>query len=286
MKKFIKILFLYFVAFCLINFSFYYLLMQFDWNAISIHEQKTINNQDLDVLFLGNSLSQDGFDIDLLASKGIQAYNFAFGGASLATSYAQMVNFFGRNNKAEIVILGVGDYMENFKKSSYVDKRYLFFQEGFYSNIFLRTFIVFKGYHINLIKLLLSPAHRKASLYKGHLRIGHIMQDNTRPVMNKVLNFHDIRNNIEIMKMKVLCDSLGVKFTVVNIPGQINTRNFSEMVSNDSGELEIINMNCHNCVWYLNPKKDWTGNSHLNQFGARKFTSEFFEIYLAGKLSY
>ena len=67
------------------------------------------------------------------------------------------------------------------------------------------------------------------------------------------------------------------------MPGYRNTQNVQKMgpieisLENDS-KAKLFNFNSVEFCSIFDSNKDWIGNSHLNEFGAEKFTIEFIRV--------
>jgi hypothetical protein len=79
-----------------------------DYSEPKLLESLTFHGKQLDIAFLGNSLTLEGVSPQVIDSRlGISSYNFALGGASLLESEFQLRHYLAGNPPPRLVALGV-----------------------------------------------------------------------------------------------------------------------------------------------------------------------------------
>ena len=140
------------------------------------------------------------------------------------------------------------------------------------------------------LKKLVSKDHRDAKLILGQLRIKRKVSDNTsnKKKLKTKMSYEDYKGAKYLFKIDSLCKTNDIELIVIEMPGYKKTQNNipigpnTIIYSNDS--LQIYNFNNRRlCKELFNDKNDWLGNSHLNEFGARKLTDYIFKSILKGK---
>ena len=74
-----------------------------------------------------------------------------------------------------------------------------------------------------------------------------------------------------------------LKLIIIEMPGIKSTQNLSEVGPNElhfeNGQTAtLFNLNSRDFCTIFDSEKDWIGNSHLNEYGAIKFTTEILGI--------
>jgi hypothetical protein len=77
--------------------------------------------------------------------------------------------------------------------------------------------------------------------------------------------------------MAYLCSQNNIDFIIIELPGVNETQNRSaigpyNLVVNDQDSVVLYNFNSYEFCRFIDPEKDWAGLSHLNKYGAMKFT--------------
>jgi hypothetical protein len=76
-----------------------------------------------------------------------------------------------------------------------------------------------------------------------------------------------------------LCNQNGIELLILELPGYKVTQNLTKigphMIHFNNGySAKLYNFNSKNFCTIFDSNIDWIGNSHLNEFGATKFTKE------------
>lgn len=83
-----------------------------------------------------------------------------------------------------------------------------------------------------------------------------------------------------------MCKSKQISFYALGMPGYRSTQNqiptgLDHLKIENNNILHFINLNNTDfCKETFNTQKDWLGNSHLNEYGARKLTKYLYNNYL------
>ncbi len=272
-KKTILFLFLFIAS----NFIYLIILQKTDWNYKKRIDALTLDAPDNDIIVIGNSLAMDGIDTELLSQNGYQSYNLSLGGSSLRTNYIQLNEYLTLyEKKPKCVILGLGSYLNDFEKETihpiveYTQKdREVSFRD--------LPMLKFRWLFKELLKKLVSKAHREASLKYGQLRFKKQVPDNTALDHNNDFPIDRYKSAPFIYDIIDLCSDYDIELIIVEMPGLKKTRHkkrFNCMLLdevNNNGLLLDYN-NFSDCEIF-DDQKDWIGDSHLNAYGAKKMTT-------------
>ena len=286
MNRFIKnsLFFLLFFAFffTLVNLIYLGLLVSTDEGFKKRLQSLKFDDPDFELLVLGTSFAEYGIDTEYLTTNGIKSFNLALAGNSFETSYIQLNEYLTQySHRPDYVLLVFNSYKEPTDSDiiePIIEATMLDYKYGLKDAPILR----FTWLGTEMIKKLLSHKHRKARLVYGQVKFEKSNPDNTA--------YDDIILNPEIIESRSwggeiakLCDNNGIKLILVEIPGFRDTQNISEI-----GPYEINFINGHSSILYnfnsqefckiFDSKKDWIGRSHLNEFGAEKFTKELLDM--------
>lgn len=267
--------------FIVINVLYLALLVYTDWNFKKRIESLSFKNPGYELLVLGNSLAMDGFDTELLTSYGLKSYNLAIGGSSIKTNYVQLNEYLTKNEKKpKYVILGLGSYMSSSEDGT-VHPIVEFTMGG---HRFTRNdlpIVKFQWLGVEFAKKIISSNHRNARLSYGQLKFQKKVPDSTK-YTNRALNIKYYQNSYYIAEIAKICIENGIEFIIIEMPGYFNTQNQSEIgpteLSLENGcMVNLYNFNSKDFCEMFNSDEDWIGNSHLNEYGAVKFTKEVFK---------
>lgn len=287
MKKFAikSLLFaLYFVMFfVIINAIYLGLLVNTDEGFKKRLQSIRFDNPDFELLVFGTSFAEYGIDTELLTSKGIKSFNLALGGNSLQTSYIQLEEYISNySHKPKYVLLVFNSYREAPDKENVseieplVETTMKDYKYGLKDAPVLR----YTWLGTEMIKKVLSRKHREARLSFGQVKFEKCTPDHSE-YKNIYLNTQAITASVWISKMAEFCKQEGIDLMLIEIPGFKETQNLSEIgpyelqFSNGS-TARLYNFNSREFCKTFESDKDWIGNSHLNESGAQKFTSELF----------
>ena len=289
MKKFtIKALLfaLYFVMFFVMTNAIYLgLLVRTDEGFKKRLQSLRFDNPDFELLVFGTSFAEYGIDTELLTSKGVKSFNLALGGNSLQTSYIQLEEYISNySHKPKYVLLVFNSYREAPDKENIseieplVETTMKDYKYGLKDAPILR----YTWLGTEMIKKLLSRKHREARLSYGQVKFEKCTPDNTG-YKDIYLNTQAITYSVWIEKMAELCKREGIKLMLIEIPGFKETQNLSdvgpfELQFSNGSAATLYNFNSREFCKTFDSHKDWIGNSHLNEFGAHKFTEELFNV--------
>lgn len=286
MRKFLIQLFLFIVFFtvffALLNALFLGIIVSTDLDFKKRLETVKFENPDYELLVLGASTAFDAFDTELLTLNRIKSYNLALGGNSIKTSYVQLTEYLVRSSKMpQYVILGLNSYEERFDNDNIHPIVEVTMKDHKFS-INDAPILKFKWLGFEFLKKMVSSKHRQARLSYGQLKFQKIIPDDT-DYGEPSFNLDKFHSAIWIEEIAKLCHENNIDFIMVEQPGYRRTQNTSEIgphyILFDNGyTAPLYNFNNRNFCLIFNSEKDWIGNSHLNEFGAAKFTQELIKI--------
>jgi len=265
-----------------LNYAYLEILKITDWSISKVSKEVDFKDKDFDYLFLGASLTLDGIDSRLLTKNGFKSYNLGLGGASLKTTYIQLIHYLNNNKKPKTVILGIGSLSKSYKE--YKETRisqsveYFYFKNDIsFENLPL---VKFRGAALENLKMVVSKDHREAEIVEGQLRIKKKVKDNTKYQKNLDHEIHisDYKGAVHLFKIDSICKSRGIKFFVIEMPGFKKTQNNipigpHKLADKNHDTVVLYNLNNKDLVSNLiDSDNDWLGNSHLNEYGAIKLT--------------
>lgn len=269
---------LFALFFFILNAIFLGLIAYTDWDFKKRMESLNFEKPDFDLLVFGNSLALDGIDTEFLTKNGIRSYNLSIGGSSVRTSYIQLCEYLAKyEKKPKYVLYGSGSYLGDLKEEE-IHPIVEFTMDNYKFRINDIPIIKFKWLGLELLKKVISSEHRSAELSYGQLKFKKKTPDSTI-LKDLLLNKDYYQDSEYLSEIAELCSQNGIEFIVIEMPGFKNTRN-----SNDTGPFILDFKNGHS-AWMFNlnsrdfckifdSKEDWIANSHLNEYGARKFTNE------------
>ena len=282
MKKFIRRSLFYILIFIAFNLVFLITVVSTDWNFRKRIEAITFNNPDFDLLVLGNSLAMDAIDCSLMSSVGIKSYNLAIAGASVRTNYIQLSEYLQYySEKPSCVLLALGSFGDDFADEvihpivevTMKDHRF---------RISDLPISKFEWLGVQFLKKVVSSKHRQARIVNGQLKFQKVVPDNTE--FNELyFDTQLFKSSIWIEKIAGLCDQNGINLIVIELPGYRHVQNMSEVgpytISfNNEVLYNLYNFNSREFCRMFDSGNDWIGNSHLNEYGAIKFTGELIKI--------
>jgi len=269
--------------FILVNFLFVKLLKYTDLDFIKIHESLNFKSPDFDLLIFGTSFAEYGIDAELLTSHGIKSYNLSISGNTAKTSYLQLNDYMARYSKRPLYIILAINSLKELEESEIIQPVFEVTMKDF--NYSFTDAPIFKfGYlGTEFIKKLLSSKHRKARLSYGQIKFAKSNPDDT--VIDKLfLNIQEIESNHGIGKIAELCRKNDIQMIIIDMPGFKEVQNLSEtgpyiLQFPNSSYATLYNFRSHNFCKIFDSNKDWIGESHLNEYGAAKFTKELVKFF-------
>lgn len=281
-------IFLFTTILVLFNFLYLEYLKKYDLELSKGIRISNMKNEDFDCVILGNSVVLDAIDAEYLTQNGVSAYNFALGGANMEASYIQLSKFI-QHNKTKCVLLGLSPG-RNYKAfippplHPVIEYSYDLMDKW---NIRSIPVIKFQWLAIEAFKKVISKDHRNAKIVLGQLRTDKTIPDNTSYLdqAKKHISIDDFVKAVYLFKIDSLCDANDINFLLIDMPGYKDTQNdipFGlHVLRKDDIEINYINFNNKQfCAETFDSQSDWLGNSHLNQYGAKKLTEHLYREYV------
>jgi hypothetical protein len=242
-------------------------------------EYTNFENPDFDILILGNSLALDGFDTEYMSERGFSSYNLAIGGASIRTSIIQLQEYLDLySHKPGIAIIGLGSFLDTFK-SEQVHPVVDFSGKNWDYEIDDLPMLKFKWMFKGLLKKIVSPHHREARLVLGQLKFAKTIPDISKEDPDNPFLLERYTESLLIQELIDLCTEHNIRLYIVEMPGYKNTRHEKQfdyyIIDKESSNGILLDYNTFEFGRIFNDNTDWVGNSHLNVYGARKFTEAF-----------
>jgi hypothetical protein len=270
------------IFFVLINVIYLGIIASTDWDFIKRLESLKFNNSDYKLVVLGASISSDAFDTELLTTNGIKSYNLAIGGSSIRTNYVQLNEYLTICSKRpQYIVLGINTKLESFDDEGIHPIVEVTMKDHKYS-LKDTPILKFKWLGFEFLKKIVSKNHREAKLSYGQIKFEKTNPDKT--------NFHEssldtlkIISSYWIGELARLCNENGMALLILEMPGYKETQNLSEIGPhilhfNNGVSANLYNFNSKDFCSIFDSESDWIGNSHLNEFGAKKFTKELINI--------
>lgn len=282
MKKFLIRLLIYASFFVLINVLYFVIIAFTDWDFRKRTESLKFENPDFELLVLGASLAMDAIDCELLTSNGIKSYNLAIGGSSIKTNYIQLNEYLTKySKKPRYVVLGLGTYAGPFNDER-IHPIVEFTMKGHKYGVNDLPILKFKWLGVQFLKKIVSSNHRKAKISLGQLKFQKIVTDKS-DYNGSFLNLHEFRSSHWIGEIAKLCNQNGIELIILEMPGFKKTQNLSEfgpylLSFNNGYSANLYNYNSKDFCIIFDADHDWIGNSHLNEFGAIKFSKELIKV--------
>ncbi|MCH8903118.1 MAG: hypothetical protein IIA45_04305 [Bacteroidetes bacterium] len=279
---------------------------------VKVKEILSFNNRDYDVLYMGNSLMQQGVMPTIMDSiLNCKSYNMAIGGASIPTMEMLLRNYLKNNSKPKLIIYNIFvnaklqndrirptvfdglskevrmeyySYLSSnkIKKAPYI-KSFYFLSSKKYSDwlsvIIRECYLVFKFKNSLLCffnKLL--GGHK----YDFNFNSGHLSTKVTCRNMDSH-ELHHAGNNITALSSLInFCNKQKISIKFVELP---NHEAFNKTVLNRNEILKELHQvqDISNNFYTLNyPNKyagiDWSSKNHLNDRGAIKLSNELAQV--------
>jgi len=205
----------------------------------------------------------------------------AIGGATVRTSFVQLDEYLTKHStKPKYVILGLNSTHEEFDIETIHPIIEVSMQGHKYSLNDI-PILKFKWLGIEFLKKVISSKHRQARLSYGQLKFQKVISDDTRYKVN-YLNTGKFTSSKWINEIAKLCCQNNIVLYILELPGYKELQNSSDvgpynLVFNSECYTKLYNFNSKDFCEIFDPNKDWIGNSHLNEFGAKKFTETLLE---------
>jgi hypothetical protein len=273
---------LYFLLFSVIvNGIFLLVIAKTDWDFIKRLESMRWEDPRYDALILGTSLSEYGVDAELMTSKGIPTFNLSMVGSSLKTNYVQLNEYLAKYPyKPKYVILAVNAYLEEFNQEG-IQPVVEFTMKGHRYGFKDVPISKFNWAGTELLKKLVNSHYRKLEVTLGQKRNTTADYDHSG-YQESYLDVDKYQNSKWLGEIARICDENGVTFIAVEIPGFKETQNLSGVGPtllhfSNGHSAYLYNFNAQDFCSDLDIEEDWCGLSHLNKYGAVKFTEALLE---------
>ena len=278
MKIFLKNITVFISIFLLVNFVYYLLIVFTDLNFKKRIESLNFRNPDYEVLVIGNSMASDAFDTELMTKNGLKSFNLSIPGSSLKTNLIQLQEYIDKyKTKPKYVILGIGSYMGTFDMDEIHPIVDFTMSNHQYSYKDL-PLVKFQWLMLEMAKKIVSSAHRNATLINGQIRFQKARPDLT-DYSDRKFDIGYYENSRYTAEIAQVCTENDIKLIVIEMPGFKDTRTDDKLgpyqLNFKNGfKAEFYYFNSKKFGEIFNPKSDWIGNSHLNEYGGEKFTIE------------
>jgi hypothetical protein len=292
MKKLIKssLLFvLFFTGFTIVVNTCYFLIIAgTDWDFRKRIESLTLKNPDFEILVMGNSLPEYGIDTELLTSKGIKSYNLSIIGNSDQTSYIQLMEYLSMySDKPHTILYGVAAYEDAFYNKG-IHPIVDFSMKGHKYGIRDVPLFKFRWFGVEFLKKIISRSHRQTEISLGQIKSPRVIPDGSVHGSSPLL-VKTIGNSYWIGQMAQLCRENGINLLIIEMPGMKETQNDSvvgpqPVVFENHDTVQLYNFNSREFCGLFDANKDWCGLSHLNMYGASKFTNELYDYLIREKI--
>jgi len=246
-------------------------------------ESMKFEDPDFDLLVIGASTSFDAFDTELLTANGIKSYNLAMGGSSVKANYIQLMEYMDMyKRKPEYVILGLNAPLMQTFDDEVVNPIIEVTMEDHKYCLNDAPILKFKWLGFEFLKTLVSENHREAKMVLGQLKFQKNIPDQTS-YRDLELDFNKYESSFWIGEVVRLCDENDIELIIIEMPGYKVTQNLTETgphtISFSNGyTANLYNFNSQEFSSVFDSNSDWVGNSHLNEFGAIKFTNEIIRL--------
>jgi hypothetical protein len=287
MKKFVKYsLFfaLFFTLFTIvINTVYLGIIASTDWDFVKRRESLKFKNPDFKLLVLGSSLAEYGIDTELLTNQGIKSFNLSLVGSSVKTYYVQLDEYLSKySKKPEYVLIAVNSYMEQFDQIGIQPVVDFTMKDHKYG---LKDIPIskFNWAGMEIVKKILKRKYNKAYVSYGQKKTIEIVPDNSQYNNDLSLDIEKFESAYWMGEIAKLCNEHRINLIIADIPGIKETQNLSgigpyKLNFSNGHSVFMYNFNNQEFCKFIDVDLDWCGRSHLNKFGAAKFTSEIVNI--------
>lgn len=264
------------------------LALKFDPNEPKAVDVLKLKNKDYDILFMGNSVPQQGINPAVIDSLlNVNSYNMATGGGSILENELVLRNYLISNEKPKLIVYGIfvneiswggslrPTFRYNFDKS--VRKYYQAKTNKTTTKRDLSThlnIVPLYRYRVALehaLKFIIDPKGRNYTYYKGFLRTQVV-----KKVPEKLPEHKAGINEAGYRSFMDFTESHGIKTLIVELP---NSKSFNKATIGRDSVLQIIKTKSdfgfvsfnHNIEQYT--PEMWQGLNHFNIKGANKFSA-------------
>ncbi len=279
-----------------------FVVMKLDFTEPKVAELMRMRDAKHDILYLGNSLTLQGFNPRVVDEVlGTKSHNMAMGGASYITMELLLRHYLERNHRPRLVIYGV---VPNRPADGHSVRPSVLHelspQLREYSDAYLQRCSVESTWLLNLMNRVplfhyrIAPERLLKYLIGGNARVprheaGHLMVSFSA-AQPKTMKPHKAGITEEGLKSFVACcEEQDIDVLFVELP---NWKAFNESVEGREKVMTILHEHLDGRYPFVslnNDKEladyvasDWAGANHFNAQGAEKFSRKF-ASYLAGE---
>jgi hypothetical protein len=291
MTKFIKKCFWFLALLLLMNMLYLGLLLNNSPSFKKVYNVSNFQNQNYEILVLGNSMALDGIDAGYLASKGIKTYNMAIAGSHVSNSLLLLEDYLKHNAKPKMVMIGLSSSIGRgyLNPVAYKNPEVTFFYEpSLKENVINPPLLNFQWLAVDMFKILVSKEHRNAAMVLGQWKTKRMIPDYSVYINPKIpkLNY----TNPYLEKIISICEAKGINVILTELPASNSNRNslpFEYQVSFKNGKVETVyNLNNYDLSKrIIDPNKDWLAPDHLNEYGGKKITDYLYQNVLKKELA-
>lgn len=283
MNKFLKKCGLFTLVIIILNIIYLVVLTLYSPGFKKVYEISKFENENYQLVVLGNSMALDGIDTGYLSKKGINSFNLAIAGDHIATSQMILERYLKNNSKPKYVVIGISSAIGNafLNKVSFKNPEVEFFYNPeLKATIINPPLLNFQWLFVDLLKIIISKDHREATLTRGQWKTQKVIADNSK--FKEHIQVPIDYKNPHLLKIVELCENQNIKLIITELPGSNNNRNslpfqYDATLLNNK-KVKIYNLNNNEVSSrILDPSKDWLAPDHLNKFGAEKVTAYLYE---------
>lgn len=266
------------VFFAILNVLYFGIVVKRSLEFRKRTESLRFDNPDFDLLIIGASTSFDAFDTELLTANGIKSYNMAMGGSSVKANYIQLKEYLDLySSKPEYVLLGLNAPLMQTFDDELVNPIIEVTMEDHKFCLNDAPILKFKWLGFEFLKSIVSENHRQARMVLGQLKFQKTIPDQT-PYRDQELDINEYESSFWVGEVVRLCDDNEIELIIIEMPGYKVTQNQSEtglhkISFNNGHTANLYNFNSQEFSSMFDSNVDWIGNSHLNEYGAIKFTN-------------
>ncbi len=287
----LKFIIFFLIFFVVVNSLYVVLISVTDFDVKKRIESLTFKDPDYDLIVLGASTSLDGIDTEYLTFNGIKSYNMAISGASIKTNVIQLNEYIKKYDKhPKIVLFGLNSQLVKSFDENAVNPIVDVTMEGHKYNLDDVPLIRFKWLGKEFLKKILSRDIRKAKLVDGQLKLRKSSNDRTTH-KELLLPLEKFTSSFWLGGLAEVCSINNIALILIEMPGFKDTQNLSGqgpyLLTFQNGYQAILyNFNHIEFCSIFDAEEDWIGNSHLNEFGATKFTEKLLPFLRALFINY
>ncbi len=277
MKRFLIKISIFFTCFLACNYIYLAIAKNVDWNFKKSIEARSLIDQEIDVIVLGNSLAMDGINTEIIG----KAYNLSIGGASLETSLHQLEYHISSSNQVpRTAILGLGSSIAPKLKKEGLHPILRYLEDPYLNSFYELPLLRFKWMGLVMLKRLISKDHRSAQLVQGQLRLGSVKADRSDypPSLLDQLDRKKYEDLLQLSAIASVCHDNKIRLIVVEMPGIKARQDAIPIGPHFFDKFELYNLNNKDFCTIFDSDTHWLGGSHLNTEGAEVLTHEMLSL--------